>query len=204
VNSHADDQTDSLGSWLAAIVESSDDPIVSKGVTGIVASWNKAAEEIVGRPITMVFPPDRLDEEAEFLARIGRGERVDHYETVRLHKDGWPIRVSLTISPIKDSSGRIIGASKIVRDLTERDEQARRIRELEKQLDHQRGPAVIGQVLTALVHEISQPLTAIRNCVAACRHLVASGEQTQVQIGWNRLPSRLIVHGRSCSGSGSS
>lgn len=113
---------------MAAIVESSDDAIFSKTLDGIITSWNRGAEklfgypeqEAIGRPILMLFPPERVQEETDILARIGRGESVDHYETVRLRKDGKRIEVSVTISPIRDSQGRIIGASKIARDISER------------------------------------------------------------------------------------
>ena len=113
---------------LAAIVESSDDAIISKDLNGIIASWNRGAEqlfgyrdsEIIGKPITLLIPPDRHDEEAVILARMRRGERMEHYETVRRCKDGRLRDISLTVSPIKDAEGRIIGASKIARDITRR------------------------------------------------------------------------------------
>jgi len=115
-------------SRLAAIVESSHDAIISKTLSGIITTWNAAAErlfgysaaEIIGSPMTRIFPPERYAEEAEILARLARGEMVDHFETVRLTKDGRRLDVSVTVSPIKDSAGRIIGASKILRDITER------------------------------------------------------------------------------------
>src|SRR6185437_5230860 len=113
---------------LAAIVESSDEPIVSKTLDGVIRSWNCAAErlfgysaeEAVGQPITLIVPPERLQEEADILARLRRGERIEHFETVRVAKSGCRIDVALTISPILDASGAIVGASKIVRDITER------------------------------------------------------------------------------------
>ena len=113
---------------LASIVESSDDAIISKDFNGVILSWNSGAErlfgyradEVIGRLVTLLIPQDRRDEEPTILARIRRGERVDHYETVRLHKDGSPIDISLTVSPIRGPDGRIIGASKIARDITER------------------------------------------------------------------------------------
>ncbi|HEV8390891.1 MAG TPA: PAS domain S-box protein [Dongiaceae bacterium] len=113
---------------LAAIIENSDDAIISKNLDGIIMSWNSGAErlfgytaeEIIGRPVTILMPPERVDEEPGILARIRRGERIEHYDTVRRHKDGSPIDISLTVSPIKDAEGRIVGASKIARDITER------------------------------------------------------------------------------------
>ena len=111
---------------LAAIVDSSGDAIISKNLNGIITSWNKgaerifgyAAEEVIGRHITLLIPDDRLKEEVDILARLKRGERIDHFSTVRLRKDGSSIDVSLAISPVKDSSGRTVGASKVARDIT--------------------------------------------------------------------------------------
>jgi len=113
---------------LGAIVDSSDDAIISKDLNGIVTSWNKGAErlfgytadEVIGRSITIIIPPDRLNEEPEILSRLQRGERIEHYETIRRRKDGSLLDISLTISPVKDAQGSIIGASKIARDITER------------------------------------------------------------------------------------
>jgi PAS domain S-box-containing protein len=113
---------------LAAIIEGSDDAIISKTLTGIVTSWNTAAEamfgyradEMIGQPMTTIFPPDRLDEEGVILARLSAGERVVHFETVRLHRDGTPRHISATISPIFDGAGRVVGASKIARDIGDR------------------------------------------------------------------------------------
>jgi PAS domain S-box-containing protein len=114
--------------WLAFIVESSDDAIISENLDGIITSWNKGAErmfgykaeEAVGHPITLLTPSDLHNEERAILERIMRGERVDHYETVRQHKDGSLIVISLAVSPVRNAEGRIIGASKIARDITER------------------------------------------------------------------------------------
>ena len=114
-------------SLLAAIVDSSDDAIVSKTLEGIIVSWNPAAErmfgftrdEAVGKPITIIIPDDRLDEERDVLARLRRGEKIDHFETIRRTKDGRDINILLTVSPVRDASGRIIGASKTARDITE-------------------------------------------------------------------------------------
>src|SRR5688572_28441669 len=106
---------------LAAIIKSSDDAIVSKTLDGIVTSWNPAAErmfgylasEAIGKSITLIIPEDRLGEEAEVLRRLKLGQSIEHYETIRVRKDGTPIHISLTVSPIRDLSGAIIGASKI-------------------------------------------------------------------------------------------
>ena len=111
---------------LAAIVECSEDAIISKGLDGIIRTWNGAAErlfgyeaaEVIGRPITVIIPPDRLDEEKRIISSLKRGSRVDHYETIRVHRDGTPIHVLISASPVRDASGRITGASKVARDLT--------------------------------------------------------------------------------------
>ena len=124
---------------LAAIVESSDDAIVSKDLNGVITSWNKAAERIfgysaeeaVGRHITLIVPPDRLDEEADILARLQRGQRIDHFETVRKRKNGGLFDVSVTISPVKDAHGRVVGASKVARDVTDRKKMENALREVE-------------------------------------------------------------------------
>lgn len=121
---------------LAAIVESSDDAIVSKNLDGIITSWNRGAErifgytaeEVIGQPVTMLMPADLVDEEPGILARVRRGEKIDHYETIRRRKDGTLLTVSLTVSPIFDGRGNIIGASKIARDITRRELVEQRLR----------------------------------------------------------------------------
>jgi PAS domain S-box-containing protein len=128
---------------LAAIVNSSDDAIIGKTLAGIVTDWNPGAEtlfgytaaEAVGQPMTLIFPPDRLQEETDILARIARGESVEHYETVRLRKDGRQVDVSVTVSPIRDGAGKIIGASKVARDITERKRADNEIKALNAQLE---------------------------------------------------------------------
>jgi PAS domain S-box-containing protein len=139
-------------SQMAAIVESSDDAIISKELDGVIVSWNPGAErlygytaaEAIGQPVTMLIPPDLTDEEPHIIERIKRGESVDHYDTVRLGKDGTRVDVSLTVSPVKNAAGRIVGASKIARDITKRKraEEAQRFlaeasRELASSLEYQ-------------------------------------------------------------------
>jgi len=144
--------------FLAAIVESSDDAIVSKSLSGIITTWNKGAErvfgytadEAIGNPITIVIPPDRLEEAPAILARIQAGERVDHFETIRRRKDGTLIDISLTISPIRDSNGKIIGASKIARDISERKRAAERQELLMREMHHRVKNlfAITGSIIT--------------------------------------------------------
>jgi PAS domain S-box-containing protein len=130
--------------WLASIVESSDDAILSKDLDGIITSWNRGAEhvygytaeEAIGRPITIVIPEDRQSEEHEILTRIRRGERIDHFETVRRRKDGRIIVISLTISPIKNAEGKIVGASKIARDITEQKRIQEQVTTLAQEAEH--------------------------------------------------------------------
>ncbi|OWW00142.1 histidine kinase [Rhizobium sp. R72] len=130
--------------WLAAIVENSDDAIISKTLQGIITSWNRAAErlfgysaaEAIGRPITIVIPIDRLHEEDDILAKVRGGERVDHFETVRQRKDGSLIDISLTVSPVRNAQGAIIGASKIARDISERSRERERQVLLLREMNH--------------------------------------------------------------------
>ena len=129
IDAHSPTSFGDARAWLAAIAESSDDAIVGKDLNGVVTSWDAAAkamfgftsEEIVGQSIYVVIPPDRTDEEDVLLSRIRRGEKVTRFETNRKRKDGTIFPVSITVSPIKDDSGTVIGISKIARDLTERE-----------------------------------------------------------------------------------
>jgi PAS domain S-box-containing protein len=129
---------------LASIVEFGDDAIVSKNLDGIITSWNNGAErifgylaeEVIGKPITILIPPERHHEEDVILERIRRGDRVDHYETIRRHKDGNLIDVSLTISPVRDANGTVVGASKIARDITERKRSEAQISVLAREAEH--------------------------------------------------------------------
>jgi len=131
-------------SRLAAIVASSDDAIVSKTLEGIITSWNAGATrifgyeagEIIGQPITRLIPEEMHPEETHILAQLRRGERIDHYETIRVRKDGTPVNVSLTVSPMYDAAGRVIGASKIARDITERKRAEERQKALVDELNH--------------------------------------------------------------------
>ncbi|MGN6734685.1 MAG: PAS domain S-box protein, partial [Candidatus Binatia bacterium] len=149
---------------LAAIVESSDDAIVSKDLNGRIMTWNLGAErlfgyredEAIGQPITLIIPPERIHEEAEILRRIRNGERIDHYETVRIRKDGTPAEISLTVSPVRSTDGTIIGASKIARDITERRAMERQLREADRQKDN---------FIAIVAHELRNPLSPIQNTI---------------------------------------
>src|SRR3954452_14533057 len=151
---------------LAAIVESSDDAIVGKDLTGVVTNWNKAAErifgytaeEIIGKPITTIIPIELQGDEPGILARIQAGERIEHFETVRITKDGRRLNVSLTVSPIKDSNGKIVGAAKIARDITQQ-------RKLEDALRTTERLASVGRMAATVAHEINNPLEAVTNFI---------------------------------------
>jgi PAS domain S-box-containing protein len=165
---------------FSAIVESSDDAIVSKDLNGTISTWNAAAErlfgytaeEIIGKPVTILIPPDRCDEEVEILARLRRGERVDHYETVRRRKDGSLVEISLSVSPIKDADGRVIGASKIARNITERRRAQERQHLLLKEMNHRVKNlfALAGAVVTLSARSAGTPkdlAEAVRERLAA-------------------------------------
>jgi PAS domain S-box-containing protein len=146
---------------LSAIVDSSDDAIISKDLNGVITSWNKSAERIfgytaaeaIGQSVTILIPVDRLDEEPNILARLRNGERVDHFETVRRRKDGTLLDISLTISPVKNAHGTIIGASKIARDVSERRRAEDELRRTNQDLE---------QFAFSASHDLQEPLRGIK------------------------------------------
>jgi PAS domain S-box-containing protein len=152
---------------LASIVESSHDAIISKDLNGIITSWNAAAErifgytaaEVTGKPISILAPPDRLDEMPAILDQIKQGRRVDHYETVRRRKDGQLVSVSLTVSPIHDAGGRITGASKILRDISEQKLAVQALAEQAEQLA--RSNADLQQFAYVTSHDLQEPLRTV-------------------------------------------
>jgi PAS domain S-box-containing protein len=197
-------QADEARGRLAAIIESSADAIVSKDLNGIVRTWNRGAEELfgytaqeaIGQPISMLIPPDHADEEPSILERIRRGERVEHYETIRRRKDGSLVDISLTVSPIFDERGQVLGASKIARDITDRKraEQERRdlaererelaiaaaLRKTEAELARVARALTVGELATSIAHEVNQPLAAIvTNAEAGLRWLNGTAPEVQ-------------------------
>ncbi|SEC23238.1 two-component system sensor histidine kinase NtrB [Terriglobus roseus] len=155
---------------LASIVESSDDAILSKNLDGIITSWNAAAtrifgyqpEEIIGSSILRLVPEELVGEEADLIARLRSGQRIEHYETTRLSKSGKRIELSLTISPICDADGRVVGASKIAREIGSRKEMERLLLQTERLV-------IAGRMAATIAHEINNPLESIMNLIYLAR-----------------------------------
>jgi two-component system sensor kinase FixL len=164
-------------SRLAAIVSSSDDAIIGKTVDGIVMNWNRgaesifgyAADEMIGQPINRLLPPDLMDEEDRILERIRRGEKVDHFETRRQRKDGVIINVSATISPVYDGDGKLIGASKVARDITSTKRSQQQLQTLQAELIFISRYSALGEMASTLAHELNQPLMAISSYLSGAR-----------------------------------
>ncbi len=175
---------------LTAIVEDSSDAILSKTLSGIVTSWNHAAEvmygysrqEMIGRSVATLLPPDRPNEVSHILSRLKRGERLYHFETVRVTKDGRELDVALTISPIRDTSGRLVGASTIARDITEQKNAQEALQKAEKL-------ALAGRMAATVAHEINNPLEAIGNILYLLRNVVELNAEARkyVDIAYEEL-----------------
>lgn len=164
---------------LASIVESSADAIIAKKLDGTVTAWNKTAErmfgytaaQMIGDRISKICPPDLLAEEAEIMDRVRRGGRIETYETRRRRRDGTEITVSLTASPIRNSSGEIIGVSKIARDITERKAAEARFSTLQSELIHLSRWNTMGMMASSIAHELNQPLAAMTNYLGALKRV---------------------------------
>jgi PAS domain S-box-containing protein len=188
------------GQRFAAIIQFSDDAIISKDLNGIITSWNPAAqrifgysaEEVIGKPVTILIPQERHDEEPMILQRIRQGERIDHYETVRRRKDGGYIDVSLTVSPIKDDDGTIIGASKIARDITDRKRAEAQISALASEAEH-RAKNVLA-VVQAMVR-LSQSTTpeGLKQAIEGRIRALANVHNLFVQSRWTGAELRNLV-----------
>jgi PAS domain S-box-containing protein len=169
-------------SRLAAIVASSDDAIVSKTLEGIVTSWNAGAtnifgyeaEEMIGQPIIRIVPPELHEEEAQILMRLQRGERLQHYETTRIAKDGHRVDISLTVSPLFNKSGKVVGASKVARDITAARQAEAELQQARAELVRVARVTTLGELTAAIAHEVNQPLTGLVNSGNACLRWLAS------------------------------
>jgi PAS domain S-box-containing protein len=177
--------------WLASIVQSSDDAIVSKNLDGIITSWNKGAErvfghtaeEAIGQPITIVIPEDRQSEEREILTRIRRGERIDHFETIRQRKHGSLIVVSLTISPVKDAEGKVVGASKIARDITEQKQSQQHVTTLAREAEH-RSKNLLASVQAAVNLSQSETPEGLKRAIEGRIRALANVHSLFVETRW--------------------
>ena len=180
---------------LASIVESSNDAIISKSLEGIIQTWNAAAErlfgftpeEAIGKHISLIIPPERIAEEDQIIARLKAGQRIEHFETERVRKDGGCITVSLTISPINDDAGNVVGASKIVRDVTERKQLEDNLRRLAADLsetDRRKN-----EFLATLAHELRNPLAPMSNMLEVLKR--ANGDREIVQRAHETLERQL-------------
>jgi PAS domain S-box-containing protein len=193
---------------LAAIVTSSDDAIVSKNLNGTVTSWNPGAEQIfgylaeemIGRPITTILPPERMDEETEILRRIRAGERVDHFETVRMRKDGSRVEVSVTISPIRDSTGRVVGASKVARNISAQKQAQRMMEQAQNELKVANDrlkeiDRLKSDFLASMSHELRTPLNSIIGFTGILRQQIPGplNEEQAKQLGMIANSSRHLL-----------
>ncbi|HWN81429.1 MAG TPA: PAS domain S-box protein, partial [Candidatus Udaeobacter sp.] len=175
---------------LSAIIESSDDAIVSKTLDGIIRSWNRGAQrifgytpdEVIGRSINMLIPPELQAEERTILERLRKGERIDHFETVRLTKHGRRLDISLTVSPIRDDTGQIVGASKVARDVTDRKRAEEELRENDRRKD---------EFLATLAHELRNPLAPIRNSLEIMKR--AQGDAGLIQQARGTMDRQLAL-----------
>ena len=202
--------TTALEGMYRAIVASSDDAIISKDLNGIVRSWNTSAErmfgytseEMIGKSITVLFPKDRLEEEPKILEQIRRGQRVDHFETIRVCKDGRPLDVSVTISPVKDASGNVIGISKVARDVTGikrhlRERETMLARETAARAEAERVGRLKDDFLSTLSHELRTPLNAILGWANLLRSPKVDAED--MQEGLETIERNMVRAARACS-----
>jgi PAS domain S-box-containing protein len=183
-------QAEAAQALLAAIVESSEDAIVSKTLDGVITSWNAGAErlfgytaaEAIGQPVTLIIPWERVEEERAILGRLRRGERIEHFETLRRSKDGRLINISLTISPVRDAAGRVIGASKVARDISAQKRAEAAVVEADRRKD---------EFLAVLAHELRNPLAPLQNAVEIVR---SSLDRPEVVAEFTTMMDRQIGH----------
>jgi PAS domain S-box-containing protein len=166
-------------------------PILSKNLDGVIMSWNKAAErlfgysaeEAVGKSVTILIPPERRDEEPAILERVGRGERIDHYETIRQRKDGSSINISLTVSPVRNAKGKIVGASKIARDISERKRSEEHIDMLAREAEH-RTKNILATVQATVNLSQSKTPSGLRRAIEGRIQALANVHALFVEARW--------------------
>jgi PAS domain S-box-containing protein len=185
---------------MAAIVESSDDAIVSKDLNGIISTWNRgaenifgySAEEAIGKPVTILIPSERHNEETTILERLRRGERIDHYETVRIRKDASLVDISLTISPITNSEGKVVGASKIARDISERKQTEAKIEVLAREAEH-RTKNVLATVQATVNLTQSDTPAGLKKAIGGRIQALANAHKLFVESRWTGAELRKLV-----------
>jgi PAS domain S-box-containing protein len=191
---------DEIAQRLAAIVASSDDAIVSKNLDRIITSWNKgaerlfgySAEEAIGKPITILIPADRQEEEDSIIDRIRRGQRVEHYETVRQRKDGSLVEISLTVSPVKNAQGEVVGASKIARDITARKKTEEQIALLAREAEHRTKNVLATVQATVQLTQADTP-EALKQAIAGRIQALANVHRLFIQSRWMGADLRSVV-----------
>jgi len=185
---------------LASIIESSDDAIISKDLNGVIRTWNKAAEkifgylaeEIIGKPITILIPPEYLDEESAILERVRGGQRIDHYETVRQRKHGGLIDISLSIAPIRDARGTIVGASKIARDITERKRNEAYAATLAREVEH-RAKNILAAVQATVHLTQSDTVEGLKQAIQGRIQALANVQGLLGQSRWTGAELRSLI-----------
>ena len=181
--------------------KSSDDAIISKDINGVISSWNKGAqrlfgykaEEVIGKSVTILIPPDRVDEEPSILGRLRRGERIDHYETVRQRKDGSLVDISLTVSPLHSADGRVIGASKIARDITDRKRAQEQQKLLLAEIMH-RVKNTLATVQAIATQTLRRAPAEEREAFTGRLHALSKAHDLLTSDKWDRAPLRAVVN----------
>jgi PAS domain S-box-containing protein len=190
---------------LAAIVSSSDDAIISKTLDGRIVSWNAGATsmlgyeatEMIGQTIFRIIPPELHEEEREILTRLGRGERIHHYEATRIARDGHRVEISMTLSPLSDKSGKVIGASTVARDITESRQAESELQRVRTELARIARVTTLGELTAAIAHEVNQPLTGVISSGNACQRWLA-GDPPNLEAA-RRSIQRMIDDGNRAS-----
>jgi PAS domain S-box-containing protein len=193
-------RNEEIAQRLASIVDSSDDAIIAKDLNGTITTWNKgaerifgyAAEEAIGKPVSILIPPERHDEESSILERIRRGERVEPFETVRVRKDGSQFDISVTVSPIRNAEGKVIGASKIARDITDRKRSEKQITILAREAEH-RAKNVLATVQATVHLSHSDTPDGLKQSIAGRLQALANVHRLFVESRWTGAELHSVV-----------